>query len=250
MARSWTVLGLVALITASGLYGLTGEEILKQVEQVLTAPQDQVAEAKLALVENDGSQRLREIKLWQKGKEKRLIKFLSPADVKGVGFLVLSEKEMWLWMPAFSKVRRIASHIKRESFMGTDFSYADIGTSEYQENYTPYLERKTDEEYILTLLPREEADIDYGKLRMFVNRSNFVPNKIEFYDQGERLIKVMRNESIERIDGYWTPTRMVMEDQRSGHKTIVELSGIRHDVSLGTGVFTKRNLKRTSEEER
>ncbi|MCK5329685.1 MAG: hypothetical protein KAR36_13870, partial [Candidatus Latescibacteria bacterium] len=62
---------------------LTGDQILKKVEDTLTGPEDRDATLKMTLVDKDGNEKLRELKIFQKGDETRLIRFLSPADVKG-----------------------------------------------------------------------------------------------------------------------------------------------------------------------
>ena len=64
------------------------------------------------------------------GTEKRIIKFLSPADVKGTGILIFDYPEksddMWIYLPALRKTRRIVSKEKSKSFMGSEFSNANM----------------------------------------------------------------------------------------------------------------------------
>lgn len=238
------MLGMLILSLIAGLAGLDGNAILKKVEETLTAPKDAVAEVRMNLIESSKSEKRRTVKMWNKGKDKRLIKFLSPEDVKGVGFLSLSEDEMYLYMPAFHKIRRIASHVKNESFMGTDFSYEDIGTSKYSDDFIPKLKKETETEYILNLNKKEESDLKYSKLMMFVNKSNFVPDSIQFFDSKGKLLKVMRNLMVKKIDGYWTTTKIEMENVQTDHKTLMELKDVKHDVGLEDKLFTKRYLKR------
>jgi outer membrane lipoprotein-sorting protein len=232
------------LFTLSLILSLNGNEILQKVEEVLNAPQDRVAKVKLTLIDRDGNTKIREIKMWQKGRDKRLIKFLSPADVKGVGFLVLSDEEMYLWMPAFSRIRRIASHIKHQKFMGTDFSYNDIGKSRYTSYYNAKLIKETERIYLLELTPKPDADVAYSRLVMKVSKENWIPIEVGFFDKKLKKIKVMRNERNEEIDGYWVPTRIVMEDLEENHKTVMELIEVQHNLGLSDKIFTKRYLKR------
>ncbi len=224
-------------------FAITGGEVLDKVEKTLLAPKDRVAVAKLTLIEKSGKKKVRKIKMWQKGKEKRLIKFLEPADVRGVGLLVVSENQMYLWMPAFSKIRRIASHVKHQSFMGTDFSYEDIGEVGYKDKYSAKLERENEKEYVLLLTP-EKKDVYYGKLRMWVLKESYLPVKVEFYSKKGELLKVMEAEKIEKIDGFWTHVKIVMHNVKTGHKTVMELSEIKYNTGIKNKVFTKSYLKR------
>ena len=66
--------------------------------------------------------------------DRLLIRFLFPNDIKGTGFLVLehpgADDERFLYLPALGRVRRIAGEEKQDSFVGSDFTYEDIGGRE------------------------------------------------------------------------------------------------------------------------
>ncbi|MCK4853304.1 MAG: outer membrane lipoprotein-sorting protein, partial [Bacteroidales bacterium] len=89
----------------------------------------------LRIYDAKGRERVRQTsmasKLFDSGAtEKRVIRFLSPAEVKGTGMLIYDYDEknddMWIYMPALRKTRRIISNEKNKSFMGSEFSNADM----------------------------------------------------------------------------------------------------------------------------
>ena len=219
-------------------------QILQSLEDTLNAPQDREAHLTMQLVDKKGDVRTRELTILQKGQDKRLIRFLSPADVRGVGFLVLEDDLMYLYMPAFAKVRRIASHVKNETFMGTDFTYDDMAQNDYVGNYTPTLREETDQHYILELIPKPESEIDYSRMVMWVNKETMLPDTAEFYDRSGRLLKVMTQTDVKRIDGYLTPQHIEMENVQDKHKTIMHLNEVMHDQNVPDKHFTQRYLKR------
>ncbi len=221
----------------------SGNQILKKVEETMLAPKSTVAEATMILIDRRGKQKVRKIKMWSKGKKKRVIKFLSPADVRGVGFLVLSDNEMYLYMPAFKKIRRIASHVKHQSFMGTDFSYDEIGTTEYTRHYTGKLLKATEREYIIEANRKKSSDKEYDKLKMWVDKTSFLPVKVEMYKKN-KLKKVMINKKIEKIGKYWMATDVVITTVKKKHKTRLKLENIKFDKAVPDSIFTKRYLKR------
>ncbi len=231
-----------------GLYALghasNPVEILQAVEDALNAPIDREAIVKMQLIDKKGNIKNRELTIFQKGPEKRLIRFNAPADVKGVGFLVLEDDLMYLYMPAFAKIRRIASHVKNENFMGTDFTYDDMAQNDYVKNYTPVLREETDQYYVLELTPKPESEIDYSKLVMWANKQTMLPDKVEFYDRSDRLLKIMNQTDTEKLDGYWTPKHIEMENVQEQHKTIMEMIDIKHDQGIPDKKFTQRYLKR------
>jgi len=219
-------------------------QILQSLEDTLNAPQDREAHLTMQLVDKKGDVRTRELTILQKGQDKRLIRFLSPPDVRGVGFLVLEDDQMYLYMPAFAKVRRIASHVKNETFMGTDFTYDDMAQNDYVENYTPTLKEETDQHYVLELIPKADSEIDYSKLVMWVNKQTMLPDTAQFYDRSGRLLKVMTQTDVKRIDGYLTPQHIEMENVQDKHKTIMDMNAVVHDQNVPDKHFTQRYLKR------
>ncbi len=89
----------------------------------------------LKIINNKGRERVRKTAMASKEfdgglTEKRIIRFLEPADVKGTGMLIFDNENdadnMWIYMPALRKVRRIVSSDKGKSFMGSEFSNADM----------------------------------------------------------------------------------------------------------------------------
>src|SRR6478752_1936041 len=81
-------------------------------------------------------------KLYDGGKtEKRIYRFSSPADVQGTGVLVFDYEtkadDVWIYMPALRKTRRIVSTQRSQSFMGSEFSYGDLNIPALDEfDYT------------------------------------------------------------------------------------------------------------------
>ena len=233
---------------------LTAREILEKTD-AQNDTRDQFSQIKMTLIDKSSKESSRKVTLWTKGDRKRLIKFLAPADVKGVGFLVLDadtpEEKMYLYLPAYKKIRRIAGSAKRGSFMGTDFSYDDIGSSNYSQDYDP--ERLPDEEhqFVLELKKKKDSEVGYDKLIAWISPEVFVPTKVEFYKikrveekESFELAKIMTVEKIENIKKYWMPTELIMENIDKEHKTILELDQIEVDRGLSDELFTLRYLQR------
>lgn len=241
------------LWTAAFVFSLAGpllaqdaQTILARVDSVMNAPKDMVALEKMTLIDKKGSEKVRDMKLYQKGSQWRLVRFLTPADVRGVSFLRLTEDRMYLYLPAFRKVRRIASSIKNEDFMGTDFSYEDMSQTELTPDYeAKWVAGGSEGLYVLALTPRPKADVSYSKLVLYVRKDNFVYTKVEYYTLAGKLEKVLTVENIEKVGPYWVGKRMEMTNLRKNHRTLLELSEIRFDQNLKDAVFTQRNLKRT-----
>lgn len=244
-AKRLALLALAAwLLGAPAALALTGNEILKKAEQAMNAPKDRTATERMKLVDHSGSVRERVMAFYQQGTERRLVVFKAPAEVDGVAFLSLGPERMYLYLPAFRKVRRVASSAKNENFMGTDFSYEDLAETLYTRDYTARLVEERPEHFVLELTPKPGAEVSYSRQIMWVHSQAFVPVRTEFFGRDGTLLKTLVAEEIKRVDGYWFPHRMTMETKKSGHRTVLEMEALRHDSGLKERFFTERNLKK------
>jgi outer membrane lipoprotein-sorting protein len=223
---------------------LSASQILEKMDDVLNAPVDQNMKTSLILIDKAGREKAREMIALQKGSDKRMVKFLSPADQKGIAFLSLPDDVMYLYLPAFKKTRRIASHIKNTSFAGTDFTYEDMEAKRFSEKYEPRFIKKEPDHYVLELTPKKGIKSDYSKLITWIRADNFYPTKTEMYDKGDNLFKVMIREEIEQVDGYWVSIESEMEDLKAKHKTRMILTDVKFDSGLTDDEFTTRQLSR------
>lgn len=217
--------------------------VLARVDSVLNAPDDMEARETMVLIDQDGTRKARELRLYQKGADLRLVQFLAPADVRGVSFLRRGDNQLYLYLPAFRKVRRIASSATREDFVGTDFTYEDLAQSTYSDEYRTTGLRVDSGQYVLDVRPRPEADVSYDRLTLRVDTSNSVLRQVQYFREGTQ-VKEMTVSDVTQIDGYWIGRRMEMVDQRSGHRTVLALSEVTFDQELSDALFTERYLKR------
>lgn len=232
------------------IWAITGSEVLKRVEERMIgekAPKDMEAIMRMIIVSPRGSKKVRELKAWTKNNinedDWRVMKFLSPPDIKNVGFLVLSDEQMYLYLPEFRRIRRIASHNKKESFMGSDFSYDDMGTSGFSRYYEVKLINEDDKEWMLELCRKPKADKPYKRIKMWVSKESELPAKMEMYDNSDELWKVSEEEN-KKIGEYWIPFKINMKDVKKNSFTTLEMKDIKVDQGLGKEIFTNRFLRR------
>ena len=236
---------MVMLFGVSG-FALSGDEILQKAEDLLSSFKDTEGTADLILANSDGSGREeRSVQMWMSGKEKRLIKFLSPAGVRGIGLLVLSDKEMYVYLPAQRRVRRISCAARNEDFQGTDFSYDEMASYEYTRDYTAKIISEDDKLYTLELTRKEGSEMRYDKTIMTVRKKDFIPQRLEMYEGGT-LIKVMTMHKVETFEGKYTiPTHVKMENVQKAHYTEMILRELKFDQGLeNKDIFSQRFLGR------
>jgi outer membrane lipoprotein-sorting protein len=243
MRRLTTITLILFIAACTTTQALTAQEILDNVGDTLTAAGDMTAVYKITVTDPDGTSQTSTIKIWTLGDEKRMIKYTSPSSVKGIGFLVLGEDEMYFYSPSRADVRRIAGHARNEGFHNTDFSYADLASYDYAADYTAELTQTTDEQYKLKLTPKSGADTGYAELYMWVDRETWAFDRIDFYDSSG-LLKRLTTGSVSVRDGYTTIGAMLMVDKHTEHKTKIVISDVEYDTGLDSSFFSQRELKR------
>jgi negative regulator of sigma E activity len=231
---------------------MTGRQVMEEVDN-RNVGDDQIAEMTMTLIKSTGRKRERKVKVWQKAfgdGDRSLMRFLEPGDVAGTSFLVWEHEnkddDQWLYLPAQKKVRRISSDEKKDSFMGTDFSYEDLG-SQHLDDYSYLLlpGEKIDgyDCYMIKSVPKQGIEKSYSKTVSWVRKDIFVTVKIDFFDKRGQLLKQLHVRALEKIDGIWTETVMEMENVQKKHKTILTFENIIYNSGLQNDIFTERNLR-------
>jgi outer membrane lipoprotein-sorting protein len=210
-------------------------------DDVMYSPKDMTGNNKIILIDKNGKEEIREATIQQKGTDKRIFRFTSPASQAGISVLSLPNDVMYLYLPAFGKERRIATSAKNQNFAGTDFSYDDMESVLFSIKYTPKLVKTEGNVYVLELTPVSEKS-DYSKVMVQVNKTEFYPELMEYYDKGNTKVKEAKY-TFEKIGNYWNAAEIEMTDLKKNHKTIMKMSEVEYDTGLSDDDFTVRKLK-------
>ena len=232
---------------------LSGTEIMTRVDQ-REVGKDESSEVTMRLVTKGGEQRVRKLKMLQKGKsntKKVLIRFLEPADVRGVGFLVWrhpdKDDDRWLYLPSLHMVRRISAADKRGSFVGSDFVYEDVaGRDVDQDKHTLTGSESVGGQdcYVVKSVPRDPKSAEFGHKISWVRKDNFVIVQEKYYDRQGKPLKQLTVDNLEKIQGIWTVRKETMRNLQTGHYTVIAWDKVKYNTGLGDDVFTERYLRR------
>jgi hypothetical protein len=183
-----------------------------------------------------------------------LIKFISPADIKGTGFLSIEhddrESDQWLYLPAFNKTRRISSANESDYFAGTDFTFEDLNREDLEDfNYSflPDVEVDGAACYQILAIPTSEKKIKesgYSKRELLIRKSDYVLAGGNLYDKSGDLQKVFHASNFKKEGGRWRAYCMEMKNMKQSHSTILIFDEIRSDQEADKEIFTERFLTR------
>jgi outer membrane lipoprotein-sorting protein len=192
-----------------------------------------------------------------KNTTKTIMRFLEPADVKGTGILTLEyekkDNDMWLYLPALRKVRRIVSSEKTKSFMGSEFTNSDI-TRPKINDYTYKLigaETVGDVEcWKIEMTPASKQIVDeygYSKRTCWIGKADFVSRKYEFYDLDGRLLKVMMTDKVKLLDEKnrkYQPADITMDNKQNGRSSRFVTDKIVFNPNVKEEYFTTDYLEK------
>jgi outer membrane lipoprotein-sorting protein len=245
----------VLLITgfSANAQKLTGRDIVEKAYNLPTGD-DQTSHLTMTLINKSGQTRVRKIKQFTKdfgSVEKSIMFFISPADVKNTSFMNWSydsdkPDDQWIYLPALRKVKRISSDSKSDYFMGSDFTYDDLGDRKLDADTHKLLrEENVDGKdcYVVESVSKDE-DYMYSKTITWIRKDNFVGVKKDFYDEDGELLKTLSIKNVEKISGFWTITKSEMNNIQKNHKTIMELSDVKINVGVPASKFTERMMMR------
>lgn len=167
-----------------------GQEILLKVDRNLQ-PTSYEMYRKLINIEPDGSKKEFVLYTIKKGQDKMVALFLDPPSEKGRSTLRLGDN-MWLYIPNVGKPLRITS---LQSVVGGVFNNSDILRLDYSVEYDVKSYSTENENYILELKAKNNA-IAYDRIKMWVDKKNLVPIKIEAYAVSGLLIKTLHYSKI------------------------------------------------------
>jgi hypothetical protein len=217
-------------------------------------------ETTMVLITNRGQQRERAtsgvVKLQPNGVDSKLVvKFSTPPDIKGTGLLQIehsdSDDDLWIYLPALKKSRRLVANNKKDSFAGSDFSYGDITLPKVDQfRHTLLRAEKIDEHdcYVVESVPATDtvkANSGYSKKIMWVRADNFLESKVDYYDLGGRLLKTQRtgrHQLVEPGKGRWFVMHREMTNHQSGHRTTITASKA-EAMAIPDDSFTTRYLE-------
>jgi outer membrane lipoprotein-sorting protein len=156
------------------------------------------------------------------------------------------DDDQWIYLPAIKRVKRISSDSKSDYFMGSDFTYDDLGDRRLDADTHKLLRSETVDGidcYVVESVSKDE-DYMYSKTITWIRKDNFVGLKKEFYDEDGELLKTLTIKKVDKIDGFWIITNSEMKNVQNNHKTVIKLS----DISINSGVpankFTERMMTR------
>lgn len=236
---------------AAGATGPAFDELKAQGPQAVLAHADKLAnhyptqQWVIRMTVNPGSDAARSLKLkvWQKDQKMRLIRFLEPGDVKGTSVLTKGASLMYVYSPQTMKVRRVANSARRQTMLGSNYTFDDMATIDLGDSYQAALDKDDGRFLWLELTAKPDASPSWPRLRVRIDSRTKMYDRIEFYE-GNRKVRVEKRENFTVADGVPSYRRLTMTTVATKLKTMLEVESQVIGEPLSSGLFKQRNLVR------
>lgn len=244
----------------------TAREILDELRRVNRArePKDVKQILKMTQYRSQAVEFVREVetrlKLYPDGSAKTVVFFLSPVDIKGVGFLSWNDPHkpdvQWLYLPKTHRVRQLGPAMRRQSFQGTVFTYEDMELFQEMARWgdadvTSRLVRADEVEEgspcaLIELIPKRD-EISYGRFLLWIHRPDWTLRRADLFDRADgELVKTASFRRFTTIDGRPVAGETDMVNVRSGLRTLLEVIETRFDQGFDEEMFTPWYMERAA----
>jgi len=247
---------LAALLVATTLHAVpahaktcegdkTARDLLDATDDV-TRGQSSIATMEMH-VKTSHYERTMKMKAWSKGTDDTLIRILEPAKDAGMATLKVGDN-IWNYLPKVDRTMKVPAGMMSGNWMGSHFTNDDlVKESRLADDYTyEFTECPADNEdglYVLTLTPKPDAPVVWGKVVSRV-RPDEQPVEVTYYDEHGNLVRTMTFEDYKTFGDRTAPTKMTLVPaDKPGEFTQITYDDLQFAADIPSSTFTLQALE-------
>lgn len=225
-------------------------KIFQEVDDRRDKIKSEQADMQMVIYDGRGNTRNRQIQSFSQNQgetSRSLLIFEAPANVRGTGFLTVSEgsdEVQKLYLPALGQIQIISAAEKGDRFMGSDFTYEDLG-DQSPDDYSFDMHSESDTAYVLKAVKKDQSQ--YNHLVFYIDPDRYVLRQIEYFNDDDTMVKRLVASDYQQVleeQDVWQPGKMVMYDLRNDRKTELIWRNRNVNTSIPDWRFTERGLRR------
>ncbi len=220
-----------------------GDALLDRMDRAVAGAANKVWICRMRSIATDGEVREGRFLMLQSGGDKRLLRFLAPANMRNTAMLALGKGELYVYLPDDRRVRRLGTSALNQTFLGADFYAEDLGSVRLKDDFDARVVARSGNELRVELSPKHSSQ--WSRVIATVGDHDLV-SRMEFYDRGGRLARTWNRTYERQKSRYeaWVPSRMLMVNEVTKHATelIVEVGD--SDKPISDELFSLRGLQR------
>lgn len=225
-------------------YAEDAVEVLTRVDQAAARSTDVTTTLEITVHDGRGNEASRLLRVWQKGDDRRLVKFLEPARVAGVGLLATDADTIHLYLPTYERTRRVSGKARGDAFMGTNFSVDELTRMRFSDEYRVEELPGDEQHHKLRLDPLVPAEHTHAYIEMWVRREDDLFDRLDYFDDDGEIFRRLTLDDVRPEGPHPVAHKIEIEDLDSGRRTVAAVRDVAFDTGLEDDLFTTRNLMR------
>ena len=222
-----------------------GDRIIAEMDRSMSSADDQLFRYEMTTRSKDHQISRTEFTVHIKGDHWRRLEFHSPGDVRGMRVLILSLSKMYIYLPAYRKVRRVATHVRGQGFMGSAFSHDDMSVVTYGDKMAGKLLGENATHWTIEARRREGSGYRYPKIVFEIDKSVNQPLRIEYFNDDGIRVKTETRTGYECRGEHCNAALMTLTDHtRDGLTSTLKRLDWQVNTGLADSFFTLRALQR------
>lgn len=241
------IVPMINILAPKAAGAVTSREILEKVDD-LWRGESSYAEMSMEVITVHWKRSLK-IKAWSLGKDYSLLVITYPPRERGVATLK-TKKEIWNYLPRVNRVIKVPTSMMMAGWMGSHFTNDDlVKESRMSEDYDSRItfegKRGGMPVYEITLIPKPDAPVVWGKILITVRRDELIPITSLYYDEDGNLARTMTFSDVTRFGGRSLPATMTLiPADKPTERTVIHYNEIKFGLGLKKDFFSIRNLSR------
>ncbi len=233
MKTKLLIIAIILAVHAEPVFTQDARQIAERASDAIDVDAMEMS-ATLRIYDHRGNVRERELAVASRNFDnvhKTLMRFLSPPDVRGTAMLIYDYDDkgddMWIYMPSLRRTRRIVSSEKGSSFMGSEFSNADMSTPNLEDfNYKLLGEETINGKNCWIVestakTPEIAEENGFNKQIAYIEKGTYLTHKVKYYDFHDELHKIMTiSDYRKQPDGNYFAFKMEMKNVQNDRKSV------------------------------
>jgi hypothetical protein len=245
----------VVLLVASNAMAQAPADARKIMERVYeqSASRNFTMKANFQVFDKQGQSTKKEFTYLRNGTQgdsKTLAAFTAPKEIRGVVLLSLNQHggaaSQYIYTPATQRVRSVVQQERSSRFIGTDFTFEDIGERVLDDfNYRLIGDTESidgHKTYKVEATPIEQGRSQYRYIYFWVAQDVPVILFAEFYDAQGMKVRVLHATGLKKESGVWGARHTEMRTPADGTRTVLTIDAVKFDSQPNERVFTPQGM--------
>ncbi len=246
----FSLLILSSVFLATSLIGqdADADRLFSEIERRSNAIKYESGQVKMSIFDARGRSRVRDIDSWSFNEgdvSKVLVRFQSPADVRGTALLTLqdgNQDSQKLYLPAIGRIQTIGAAQLSDRFMGSDFLFDDFRPVDFSDFKFQVLSKSPDK-WTVRGTPASERTFSYAEY--VVDPVRYVMLEAVYYNAAGKATRKLTVTDIQEVmSGIWRGNLLEMRDLLTNRRTELLWKNRVFDKTIPASTFTERELTR------